>query len=398
LAVALLTAWLFGCASAPGPEAPTPQEGPIAPSHEAIHFPRPGAAKGNDLVERRAPAGEEAGWQEKLDLAQRYAAGGYDEEALRIVDGVLSLSPPAPYDARFKDLKSALRMRRAEASLLRAEALGRRDYARFGSDVDFVVRVRNVARREIVIPAPADPASSPPSMTLTVSRVDRDAFAAELRRAWTTTVPLLKAGQSELRLAPGASVDLPVRVPAEDVGAPLAGIRVLSVEGTLRPSGLRIGEDARSVRVRVRRGRVVVLPEGYEPIARDPLGSLRTAIDTAAPVHLLVAAEFLSQGERLEAAPLIAGALEEGPPGVQRAAVGAYSLVRERAAGEALAPWVDPLIARMEARPRTVVALMEGVTALTDLRLAPDARLWVDWWRRTRPASPRIEAHPPITP
>jgi hypothetical protein len=394
----LVAAALCACTSAPAEEGPGTAGDPVAPSHEPIHFPRPGGPREANLSEHRQPSGDEAGWQEKLDLAQRYAAGGYDEEALGIVDGALRLAPPAPYDTRFRDLKAALRMRRAETSLLRAEARGARDYAPFGADVDFVVRLRNVARREIVIPAPEDATSSPPSMTLTVSRVDRDAYAAELRRAWTTTVPLLRPGQRELRLAAGASVDLPVRVPAEDVGGALAGIRVLAVEGTVRPSGLRIGEDSRSVRVRVRRGRVVVLPEGYEPIARDPLGSLRTAIDTAAPVHLLVATEFLSGSERLEASPALAGALDAGPPAVQRAAVGAYSLVRERAAGEALAPWVDPLIARMEARPEAVGALMEGITALTDVRLAPDARLWTDWWRRTRLGSPRIEPPPPVAP
>lgn len=370
-----------GCSSA---ETPGRGTGPEPPSFEPIVFPHQNPGRRQDLGERRLPAEDLAGWKEKWELASRYAAGGYDEEALQILDAALAHDPPAEWAARMRALKTSLRMRRAEEHLLRVEARGTRDYVPFQTAIDFVIRFRNVSREEIVFLAPEPGALdvSPSAMTLEITRRDRDVYATEFKRGWNQTVFLQRPGAPPIRIPPGGVHEVPVRIPAEDVGPPLPGLRVIQVGGILRPTHLRKGGEGRTVRVPIRAGRVVALPGGYEPLVADPLGSMRTATRTVAPIHLLIATEFVPPRRAHEAMDLLARALAEGHPSLERAALGGIALLRERAVGDPLRPLAAPLMDALRRAPGRSDALMKGLRRLTGLVLAPDPRLWQDWWRR----------------
>jgi hypothetical protein len=41
-----------------------------------------------------------------------------------------------------------------------------------------------------------------------------------------------------------------------------------------------------------------------------------------------------------------------------------------------------PLMVALDAHPERATELMDALRALTLVSLAPDARLWDDWWRR----------------
>ncbi len=360
---------------------------PIPPSFEPIVIPHPDAAqlgRAGMVQETREVDEADAGWREKYQLASGYAAGGFDEEALDVIRRTLALQPPPQWGDRFRTLRAGLKVRRLESDLLRVDARGGRDYVPFATAIDWRIRIRNVSRREVVFRPPVGgyAASSPSALSLTMLRRDLDIYAAELRRTWNQTVFLCAAEQGEIRIQPGETYEQPVRVPAEDVGAAISGLRILQLGGTLRATLEGVDGEPESVSLPIRPGRVVVVPEGYEPLVLDPLGSMRTAVDTVAPTHLLVASEFVRRGQGVQAIEVTADALGRGEAALRTAALGALGLLRERLAGTPLRPAARPLIEQLELRPARAEALMEGLMMLSDESVPADPRLWRDWWRR----------------
>lgn len=371
--------------SASTPEGAEDAQGPQAPSFAPIVFGTgmEGASGRDEFQQKRKLEGDAAGWQEKLALARRYAAGGYDAEALQVLDGAIAQAPPAPWGDKLRGLRQSLIVRRAEEVLLRVEARGMKDYVPFETPVDFVVRLRNVSDQVVSIHAPAaGSGTSPTAVLVEMRRRDRDVHATQLGRTWNRVLYLQKAGDPPIRIAPGGVHELPVRIPAEAAGPVISGVRTLVLGGTLRPTGLRKGDEPRRVTLPIRPGRVMALPRGFEPLAADPLGSMRTAVDTVAPAHLLVATEFVPPGRRPDAMAVLADALGSGHRALYRAALGSVDLLRERAVGSATGPLAGPLVDALEHAPGRGEALMEALSTLTGVRLAPDPRLWRDWYRR----------------
>jgi hypothetical protein len=387
-----------------------PKDDPVPPSFDPIVLPRPGArASGEEdessLSERRAADAADAGWQEKLALVRELIGSGEDDQALTLLNAALAADPPAAIAGRLKELKHDLRLRRVEEGLLRADVRPVRDVVAYGSAVEFKVRLRNVSSVEIVFgppgaaeaptsrgPRPGGAASSPTVLTLEVLRRDRDVYASLLERSSTQTVYLQSPRDPVLRLAPGELREFPVTLPAEEVGRAIAGVRVLEVWGTLRPTGLTVGGEPEPLTLRVRKGRVVILPQGFEPLVADPLGSIERALPLGAAAHVLVATEFVPRDRAPQAAALLARALAEGEPVMVTAAQGALGMLRERGVGDPLGPLVEPLLASLETRPERAADLIAGLRVLTDARLAADARLWQDWWRRTKDRAPVVTA------
>jgi hypothetical protein len=390
-----------------------PKNGPLPPSFAPVVIPRAGAKHAepedeNSLRERREADAADQGWQEKVALVRELVGSGEDEQALVLINAALATDPPAAWASRLKDLKQEVRQRRVEDGLLRADVRPVRDVVAFESAVEFRVRLRNVSNAEIVFgppgggapaaasslgarPGGGDP-SSPTVLTLEILRRDRDVYASLLERSSTQTVYLQTPGEPVLRLAPGELREFPVTIPPEELGRAIAGVRVLEVWGTLRPSGLTVGGEPEPLSLRVRKGRAVMLPNGFEPLAADPLGSIERALPLGAAAHVLVATEFVPRDRAPQAAALLARALAEGEPVMVTAAQGALGMLRERCVGDPLAPLVEPLIASLETRPERAADLIGGLRALSDARLAPDARLWLDWWRRTKDKGPVVTA------
>jgi hypothetical protein len=389
-----------GTAADPGGAA-APADGlPIAPSHEPIVFPRSGAGLAPDAEDVRAtralPA-DDSGWSEKWELASRYAQGGFDDEANEVIDAALAASPPEAWASRLLGLRHSIRLRQAE-EVLRVDARGVRDYVPFGSDVEWVLRLRNVSSQEIVIAPPGSATApdgtpiSPAALALTVVRRDVDIYTSELRRSWTQPVAVQPPGVGEVRIPPGRTHEVRARIPASDAGGALSGLRVLEVDGVLRPSGLTIGGRSVGEPLRIRKGRVVALPDGFEPLAADPLGSMERAVQTVMPRHLLVAAEFVPARDRVRAMEVLAGALGEGDRALRAAALSAVALIRERAVGTPLAPLCAPFVGALARHPERQDDLFDALRTLSGRALAPDARLWTDWWRREQAAGTPVAA------
>ncbi len=220
------------------------------------------------------------------------------------------------------------------------------------------------------------------TLVLTMKRTDRDIYAAELSRSWTQSVPLLAAGSEDLSIPPEGVHEVRVRVPAEEVGDAIAGLKVLDLSGELRAGRILAGLEEPFGRVAIRPGRVVALPANYEPLAADPLGSLSKAVDALAPVHLLVATEFVAADDRPAAVAILARALSTSPVEMRPAALNALDLLRRAAVGTPVRPLAEPLMNALGAHPEREADLMEALHTVTLVSLAPDARLWQDWWRR----------------
>lgn len=387
LAAALLVC-LGGCANqgraAEEEPAEEAKQGPIPPSFEPVVFPNKQVRKGGLSREKRALPEDESGWKEKWALASRYSAGGFEEQALQILNGALAQSPPEPWAGRMRALKTSMRVRKAEDVLLRVDARGVKDYVPFNTDIDFVIRLRNVSNREIVLlPTVAEGAkASPSALLLEIERRDRDIYATQLTRRWNHTVFILEPGAPPIRIPSGGVHELPVRVPAAALGDAITGIRVVELSGLLRPTRFRLAGERRTVRLPIRAGRVTALPGGYDDLVADPLRGMRMSLETVAPAHLLIACEFVPPNRRVAAVEVLAEALADGHRGLKRAALSGLSLLRDRSVGDRLGPLVYPLMVRLEDTPERADALMEALGILTDARFAPDPRLWKDWWRR----------------
>jgi hypothetical protein len=419
-----------GCQTAPGlagrageddPKAPRdlwgrsleePVGGALPPSFDPVVLPRPeGTAEDPDLRQRRDLSPDEQGWAEKLAVARALLEAGEDDQAVTVIDAALAAGAPTATAIRLRALRLEVRSRRTEEDVLRVEARPTKDVAPFGVDLEFLVRLRNVGSQPIVFGSPQadrDAAgralpggalSSPNAVTLEVVRRDRDASAALLERRWNTTVHLQRPGDPPLRIGPGQHRDFPVRIPAAAVGPPIAGVRIVELSGVLRPSRMTVGGQPEALPLRVRKGRMAVLPDGHEPLAVDPLRSLEQAVSLGAAPHVLVAMEFVPRSGGVQAAMLLARGLAEGDGLLARAAQGGLAMLRERCVGDPLAPLVAPLAASLEARPERSRELVAGLMELTDERLPADARLWLDWCRRLRGSKAVVEApHEPGAP
>jgi hypothetical protein len=334
---------------------------------------------------RRVDEDQEAFFREKVETARAAIDRGDGALAAELVDGALALEPPPDWEEKLLNLRGEVRARHLETEVIRADVRGVVDYVPFGRDVDLVVRLRNVGTADVVISPPSGKgaqALSGSTLALAVRRRDRDVYAAELVQSWTQSVPLVAEGAPERRIAPEDSLEVRVRVPAAELGPPISGLRVLEVSGDLRAGRIEAGLSEPIGRVRIRTGRVVIVPSGYEPIAADPLGAMRKAAEMVAPVHLLVAAEFVAPADRVGAVTVLADVLAQGSLDLDTAAWNALHHLRAAAVGTPVRPLAAPLMAALLAHPERETRIMQALTALTGVALAPDARLWEDWWRR----------------
>ena len=62
--------------------------------------------------------------------------------------------------------------------------------------------------------------------------------------------------------------------------------------------------------------------------------------------------------------------------------VNAVRHIRRAAEGTPLRPLAEPFLREARAHPERAEGVLEGLAALTGVTLAPDPRLWEDWWRR----------------
>ena len=382
------------CACTPtAPEGVTLQgTGPVAPTFDPVVIPNPNAAEQERLDERRPLPRDESGFREKWELASQYVASGFDDAALQIIDAALAQNPPEPWGERLEGLETTLRSRRVQQRLVRIEVRPLRDYVLFQRGVKVEIRIQNVSDQLLSLLPPQSDAVSPSAITLELTRLDRDVSASARRRAWTQTLYVRNPAGGPVEIQPGTAYTQQAVIPPSDIGGAIQGFRVLEIGGRFRSTRLKSGDAVRPIHVPLRAGRVVVVPRGYEPVASDPLGSMRKAVDNVAPVHLLLASEFVSRSDRAAAVERLADVLAHGHPSLERSAISALQVLRERSVGEPITEAARPLMDALERTTTRSDAVMDGLSAYTGVNVAPDVRLWRDFWRRAAAARTPIRA------
>jgi hypothetical protein len=115
---------------------------------------------------------------------------------------------------------------------------------------------------------------------------------------------------SDADLPPAGRFDLEFRLGGDRTAGQHRGFTEYVISGTFRPSVIRSGDERYYEGVEMRPVAVRLLPEGYGPIAEDPVGTMQKAIALNAPDHLLVAGELTPRERRREVAGLLLDALE----------------------------------------------------------------------------------------
>jgi hypothetical protein len=314
-AIALLAGLLaVACA---GPREPALGEGVVVS--------RPGSADTMGPAERDRV-------EERLREVEVLLVREENERALAIVDDLLALRLPPDLLGRARGLRLDIRRRLYRDLPLRGRLLADRDLYEFGDDIELTIELENVSAGAVEIPQRAGPSRG--YILLRIAREDVDVYG--------NVKETVEQGRIDL---PGSAVIAPgdrrraVRVvPTGE--RQHDGFTIFHVSGHVRPIAIDASghEDFRSIplpEVTVR-----VLPGNWEPLAEDPLGSIRRSLERRAPLHLLVAAELVPAGDRDAATEALVGALREGAGPMARAVLSAL----RRLTGESLpfepAAWI----------------------------------------------------------
>ncbi len=252
--------------------------------------------------------------EEKIRQVEIHLVREEFDEALGIVDDLLDRELPNDLRGRLQGLRLDVRRRRHERPTVEGRLRAERDLYAFGDDIRLVLTLINRTDREVEIKLDASDASTG-YLFLRILRRQIDVYG-NVRED-------VEQGQRTLPgnavLAPGASrwseFVLPAGTREHD------GLTEYVISGHVRPSVVEIGdrEDHRSIPLRD--VTVKVLPRNYEPLAEDPLGSVAKALDKRAAVHLLVAAELVSQPDRDAAVRILIEALRTDAGGMARAVI-----------------------------------------------------------------------------
>jgi len=313
---------LAGCDSTP--------EGPAL--GESVIITRPETDDAQFSETQRAEAEERIRQVEILLVREDF------DGALAIVDDLLDRKLPDDLRGRLQGLRLEVRRRRHERPTVEGRLRAERDLYAFGDDIRLVLTLINRTDREVKIKLDASD-SSTGYLFLRILRRQIDVYG-NIRED-------VEQGQRALpgdaKLAPGASrwseFPLPAGTREHD------GLTEFVISGHVRPSVVEIGdrEDHRSIPLRD--VTVKVLPRNYEPLAEDPLGSVKKALKKRAAVHLLVAAELVPRRDRDAAVGVLIQALRDDAGGMTR----------------------------------PVIASLRRLTGET-LPLEPEA--WIKWWDR----------------
>lgn len=314
LAAAALLLWASGCATRPDePIDPFAAERVVTELPSAAGKPQADAAEVAARSEQAFAAAESA-WR----AGDALTALALSNKAL--LEGVAPVLEPA-----FRELRAKARGAVVATKICRVRALADRDVVADGEPLGVRIEFANLSGATLRVPR-AQPGTSEARLVLTLVREDFDVYGNRRSSDYTLNVPV----QTDLELAPGSSQETRLTVPPGMVALSHQGFSVLDLSGIFRPVALRVGESEFFDAIPLESARVRILPKGFEPLAADPLGSLRRAIEKRSPPHVLTCVELLAPADRDAAAAL----LEEA-----------------KAKDAALAPVADAALARL-ASPR----------------------------------------------
>jgi hypothetical protein len=143
-----------------------------------------------------------------------------------------------------------------------------------------------------------------------VTREDRDVYGNVKSSEFTLRAPV----EEDLDVPPGGEREVHVTIGADLVALRHEGFSVFRIGGTFRPVAVRVGDTEFYDALPVEPALVRVFQKGWEPMAADPLASLRRAVSKRSPPHVLVATELLAATEREEARRVLLEATKKDRP------------------------------------------------------------------------------------
>jgi hypothetical protein len=220
-----------------------------------------------------------------------------------LAEGVPPLLAPA-----FHDLRAKARTAVVSTRICRVRAVPEKDAVADGTPVAVRIEFSNLSAATVRVPRTRG-GSSAAVVVLTLVREDYDVYGNERSSDATLSVPL----EEDLVLAPGATRQMPLVVPADMMRLAHQGFSVVELKGQFRPVAIAVGESEFYDAVPIEPGRVRVFLQGFEPLAEDPLGSLKKSVEKRSPPHLFTCVELLAPADRAEAKAFLEAAKEKDP-------------------------------------------------------------------------------------
>jgi hypothetical protein len=253
-------------------------------------------------------AAQEARAVAALSIAESAWRSGDALTALATVNHALIEGVPAELGPAFRDLRAKARTAVVTTKIVRVRAVAERDAVADGSSVPVRIEFTNLSGATLRLPR-SQKGSSPALVVLTLVREDYDLYGNERSSNATLNVPL----ESDLVLGPGATERIPVAVPADMMKLGHEGFSIIEMKGQFRPVAIEVGESEFFDAIPLEPSRLHVFLKGYEPLAEDPLGSLKKSVEKRSPPHLFTCVELLAPADRAEARTFLVAAKEKDP-------------------------------------------------------------------------------------
>ena len=229
--------------------------------------------------------------------------------ALAIANRAIVEGVPSALEGSFRDLRAKARAAVVASKVCRVRVLPEKDAVAEGAAVGVRIEFANLSGATLSVPRGVE-GSSHAVVVLTLERQDFDVFQNERTTSYTINAPV----SEDLVLAPGGVHTTRLEIPAEMTKLAHEGFSVLTLSGTFRPVKLRVGDSEFFDAIPIERAALRVFQQGFEPLAEDPLGSLKRAIEKRSPPHLLTCVELLAPSDRDAARALLVEAKEKDPP------------------------------------------------------------------------------------
>lgn len=280
-----------------------PKEGPIDAKPVVIPA-APGVVRADPESPEKRAAAEAA-----LALAENAWRSGDALSALAICNQAARDGLPADLAERFQALRAKARNSIVASRVVRLHAIPKKDAVAAGEDVPLIIRIENLTGVPISIPK-KEGGSSIALFVLKIAREDYDVFGNRRASEFTVRAPL----EEDVEIPAGGSREAHVVIGKDLMRIEHQGFTVLRVEGQLRPIAIRVGDSEFFDALPIDVATVRIFLAGWEPLAADPVASLRKAIAKRSPPHILTASELLAATERAAGRTILRDAAAADPP------------------------------------------------------------------------------------
>ncbi len=273
----------------------------------------------------------------KLYETYLLARKGNYQKAMDIAGAILTLEPKSPYGDQLRKLRRYCDIRITQTTLCEAKAIPAKGIAVAGEKVDVTLRIQNLLKSPV-----------------TLSFGEEGQGFAIVEYAIRIPTPkgdvheMSKSDETrfdrEIVIAPGGAWEHKFLV---DTGTGLEtgpDLQIYTVQPWMQPRKIDLGTAATARRIVFEPAVLKVVPKKYEKDLKDPLEALGRYMDKGTVNDVFVMAMVLEKDDREKGIELLIGALREAK------------------------------------RPEGRSFLCQLLTFVTEQKLGPDPRKWIDWW------------------